>query len=240
MAARCVLHIVTRGGGNLNAHTTMTPMKAEQIVEAAGIEDAQTIIADFAAAGLVKAYALAIETIDARGKSECVRGATVPVDLWQRVILESMVADVWASGTFRLAGSELVGGAPAAVVTGITFNAKHIDWLIAHHDGTHVARRSKRKAKAAPMAVAVAAEPVDETKVSIADAPPLQRKADPAAIPPGALLASMEQTMRALSKSRGTIYNLIERGKLTRQETGLRGVSIEVASIRAFAGLEDL
>lgn len=212
-------------------------MKTEQIVEAAGIEDAQTIIADFAAAGLVKAYALAIETIDARGKSECVRGARVPVELWQRVILESIVADVWASGTFRLAGSELVGGAPAAVVTGITFNAKHIDWLIAHHDGTPLAPRRKRKAKAAPKA---AAEPVVEGDVDDADAPPARRKADPATIPPGALLASMEQTMRALSKSRGTIYNLIERGKLIRQETGLRGVSIEVASIRAFAGLEEL
>lgn len=99
-----VLEYATRGGGIMNAHTTMTPMKAAQIVEAAGIEDAQTIIVDFTAAGLVKAYALAIQTIDARGASTCVRGATVPADLWQRVILDGIVADVWASDTFRLAG----------------------------------------------------------------------------------------------------------------------------------------
>ncbi|GHH16175.1 hypothetical protein GCM10008023_19880 [Sphingomonas glacialis] len=209
-------------------------MKAAQVVEAAGIEDAQTIIADFAAAGLVKAYALAIETIDATGNSASFRGATVPVDFWQRLILDSIVADVWVSGTFRLAGSELIGGAPAAVVTGITFNAKHIEWLIAHHEGTPIARRRKRKAKGAPKPAA--ARPVDEVVVDVADVRPLRRKADPAAIPPGALLASMEQTMQALNKSRGTIYNLIEQGKLTRKETGLRSVSIEVASIRAFAG----
>ena len=220
----------------MNAHTTITPMKAAQIVEAAGIEDAQTIIADFTAAGLVKAYALAIETIDARGASTCVRGATMPVDLWQRVILDGIVADVWASGTFRLAGSELVGGAPAAVVTGITFNAKHIDWLIAHHEGARLSRRRKRKAPAAPV---VSTEAVDEVVEANADVPPSRRKADPAAIPPGALLATMEQAEAALGVSRGTIYNLIKRRKLVRAETGLRSVSIEVASIRAFAGLAD-
>lgn len=212
-------------------------MKAAQLVEAAGVEDAQTIVADFAAAGLVKTYALAIETIDARGGSTCVRGATVPVDLWQRVILDGIVADVWASGTFRLAGSELVGGAPAAVVTGITFNAKHIDWLIAHHEGAPVSRRRKRKAPAGPQ-VAVA-EAVDKLVEAVADAPPVRRKADLTAIPPGALLATMEQAENALGVCRGTIYNLVERGKLVRKETGLRSVSIEVASIRAFAGLAD-
>jgi len=145
-------------------------MKAVQIVEAAGIEDAQTIVADFAAAGLVKAYALAIETIDARGKSACVRGATVPADLWQRVILDGIVADVWASGTFRLAGADLVGGPPAAIVTGVTFNAKHIDWLIAHHDGVPAPRRRKRKSAADP----VIARPVDEADAALLPKPRLR------------------------------------------------------------------
>jgi hypothetical protein len=208
-------------------------MKAAQIVETAGVQDAQTIIADFAAAGLVKAYALAIETIDARGQSACMRGATVPADLWQRVILDGIIADVWASGTVRLAGSELVGGPPAAIVTGITFNAKHIDWLIAHHDGVSVPRRRKRKAAAAP----AISGPADEADVPAADVPSPKPKANPAAIPAGALFASMEQTMLALNKSRGTIYNLIERGQLIRHNDGLRSVSIDVASIRAFAGV---
>jgi hypothetical protein len=186
----------------------------------------------------VKAYALAIKVIDARGVSTCVRGATMPVDLWQRVILDGIAADVWASGTFRLAGSELVGGAPAAVVTGITFNAKHIDWLIAHHDGAPVSRRRMRKTTDAPKKDA--AQPI-ETVAEVAsvaeDAVTVRRRPDPSAIPPGALVATIKQTETALGVSRGTVYNLIDRGKLLRVEgTSLRSVKIDAASVRALAG----
>lgn len=214
-------------------------MKAVEQVEAAGLEDARRIVADFAAAGLVKSYALMIETIDARGVSACVRGATVPVEIWQRVVLGDIADDVWSAGTVRLPGSELVGGVPAVIVTGITFSRKHIDWLIAHHDGVPLSRRRKRKPnpKAAPQAVATVVANEDD---DVAAAPPAAiRKANPGVIPTGALFASMEQTMVALNKSRGTIYNLIERGQLIRHNDGLRSVSIEVASIRAFAGLAD-
>ncbi len=209
-------------------------MKAVQLVEAAGIEDAQTIISEFAAAGLVKAYALVIETIDARGGSTTVRGATVPTELWQRVILDGIIADVWASGTFRLAGSELIGGAPAAVVTGITFHPKHIDWLISHHDGVPHRRRGKRKAPATAAVVPPAGvvSPASVTQ----PAPQKQRITDTSAIPSGALLASVDQAMKATGLSRGTINNLIKRGTLVRAPTGLRSVSIEVASIRALVG----
>lgn len=228
-----MLPTATFGGAILNTFLTITPMKAVELVEAAGIEDARRIIADFAAAGLVKSYALKIETIDARGARHCARGPTIPEEVWQRVVLGDLADDVWSSGTVRLAGSELLGGDPATIVTGVTFNPKHIAWLIAHHQGAPTARRRKRKAKVAPNAAA--AEAVDKAEVDVPDAPPSRRKADPAAIPPGALLASMEQAESALGVSRGTIYNLLKRGKLIRAETGLRSVSIEVASIKAFA-----
>ena len=205
----------------MNALTTLTPMKAVEQVEAAGLEDARRIVADFAAAGLVKSYALMIETIDARGVSACVRGATVPAELWQRVVLGDIADDVWSAGTVRLAGSELVGGEPAAIVTGITFSRKHIDWLIAHHDGVPLSRRRKRKSKAAPPMAATV--PISEADDEAADTPSVRRKANPGAIPVGALFASMEQTMVALNKSRGTIYNLIKRGDLVRKDdTGHR------------------
>lgn len=92
-----------------------------------------------------------------------------------------------------------MGGAAAAVMTDITFNAKHIDWLIAHHDGAPVARRRKRKA-AGPVR-ATEAEPMEHDAAE----PRLGRKADPTAIPPGALTATMEQTEAALGLSRGTV-----------------------------------
>lgn len=220
----------------LNALTTMTPMKAAELVEAAGIEDARRIIADFAAAGLVKSYALVIETIDARGVSTCLRGATIPTEVWQRVVLDGIADNVWTGGTVRVAGGELIGSAPASVVTGITFNAKHIDWLISHHDGAPKLRRTRARPsqKKKPAQVVVASPPASGD-----DHAPLQmhrRKPDPGAIPPGALLATIGQTMKALGLSRGTINNLLKRGTLVRKETGLRSVSIEVASIQAFAG----
>jgi len=232
------LEYATRGGGILNAHTTITPMKAVQIVEAAGIEDAPTIIADFAAAGLVKGYALATETVDARGVRTCVRGAKVPVEFWQRATMDGVDVDVWTSGTFRLAGSDLVGGAPAAVVTGITFNAKHIDWLIAHHDGVTVSRRRKRKASVAPTEDAQqATEAVADVNADRQGASRARRQPDPAAISPAALVATMKETEAMLGVCRGTVYNLIDRGKLVRVKgTSLRSVKIEAASVRALAG----
>lgn len=231
-ARACVLRDATRGGEILNAVTTLTPMKAVELVEAAGIEDARRIIADFAAADLVTSYALVTKTTNARGAGTCVRGATIPADLWQRVVLGGIADDVWSSGTVRLEGSDLVGGSPAVVMTGITFKRASIEWLIAHHAGTLPARPRKRKATTPPQAREV--QSLDQ----VAATPRPRRKRDPAAIPAGALTATMEQTEAALGVSRGTVYNLIDRGKLVRvKETGLRSVIIEVASIHAFAGL---
>lgn len=229
-ARACVVRDATRGGEILNATTTLTPMKAVELVEAAGIDDARRIIADFAEAGLITSYALVTKTIDTRGAGTCVRGAIIPADLWRRVVLGGIADDVWSSGTVRLAGSDLVGGDPAVVMTGITFKLDSIKWLIAHHAGTLPARPRKRKATTPPQADEV--QSVDQ----VAAAPRPRRTRDPAAIPAGALTATMEQTEAALGVSRGTVYNLIDRGRLVRvKETGLRSVIIEVASIRAFA-----
>lgn len=209
----------------MNAHTTITPMKAAQLVEAAGIADGKRIIADFAAGGFVKSYALSIETLDMRGDSTVVLGPKIPKAMWKRIVQAGRTTDVWTSGTVHLAG--------AAIITGITFKPDSIDWLIAHHVGAPPSVAGSRKP--AP-ARAVAPEPTSEDVGGVPVEVAKDHHASPPAIPPGALFASMEQTMRALNKSRGTIYNLIKRGKLVRRDTGLRSISIEVASIRAFAG----
>ena len=171
----------------MNALTTITPVKAVELVEGAGIDNARRIIADFAAAGLVKSYALVIEMIDARGVSESSRGATIPAEVWGRIVRDAIADDVWTSGTVSLAGSLLIGGEPTAKVTGITFSAKHIDWLIAHHNGVPTSRRSKRKA-ALPVAVSASS-----STDAIEDAPlpsTTRRRPDPTAIPEGAIPVS--------------------------------------------------
>jgi len=91
----------------LTAFSPIPPMKAVEFVEAAGIADGRRLIADRAAAGLVKSYALVIETLEADGKRAQVRGVTVPTDLWLRIILEGVAEDVWTGGTVRLAAAEL-------------------------------------------------------------------------------------------------------------------------------------
>jgi len=58
----------------LTAFSPIPPMKAVEFVEAAGIADGRRLIADRAAAGLVKSYALVIETLEADGKRAQVRG----------------------------------------------------------------------------------------------------------------------------------------------------------------------
>ncbi|CAM3135213.1 hypothetical protein SPAN111604_05585 [Sphingomonas antarctica] len=214
----------------MNAFTSITPMKAAELVEAAGIDNARQIIADHTAAGLVRSYALVIETIDQRGTSECTRGGAVPVELWQRVVREGVADDVWSRGTVRLPGAELIGGNSAAVVTGITFSPKHIDRLIAHHVIATKATATKQ-GRTLPTA------PVETHDDVVPAEPQARRAADPSAIPAGAMLATIQQAMAALGLSRGTINKLLDEGRLVRSETGMRAVRIDVASIRTFAGI---
>lgn len=212
----------------MNAFSPITPRKAVELVEAAGIEHARRIVADFAAAGLVKSYALVIERIEPGGASAIVRGATISPELWQRIV--SNDAD-WSSGTVRLAGSDLVGGEPAAIITGITFKPDSIDWLIDHNAGVPRVRRRQQQVGAAPSVTACSAPPTaaPDSKPE----PPGRPHPNSGAIPSGALFATIDQAMKALGVSRGTINNLINNGKLARVHIG-RAARIEVASIRAF------
>lgn len=217
----------------MNTFAPVAPMKALEMVEAASLEAGRQIIADFTAAGLVKTYALVIEMIDARGVATCVRGATIPPTLWQRIILEDAVADVWNSGTVRLDGSELIGGALAVVITGITFNPKHLGKLLEHHG--QAPETAPRAAAEAP-ARAKAADAICKADVAaapVAQTPQSQRQ-EPAAIKPGAIWATVREAMSATGLGRTKINELMNDGTLVRKKFG-RATRIEVASIRALA-----
>lgn len=196
-------------------------MMAADLVEAAGIKNARRIIADFAAGGFVKSYAKSIETIDERGVGTVVLGPKIPSTLWKRIVQTGQDRDVWSTGTVHLAGS--------AIITAITFKPNDIDELIAHHVGKSRSRRPDPQPSVeldASLPAVTADAPLTRAK---------EREPNPSAIPPGALLASVDEAMSALGVSRGTINNLINNGTLIRTKIG-RAVRIEVASIHALAG----
>ncbi|WP_341208692.1 hypothetical protein [uncultured Sphingomonas sp.] len=58
----------------MTAFHPVPPTKAIQLVELVGVPNAAQLIRDFTAAGLVKSYALVLETIEASGSRICVRG----------------------------------------------------------------------------------------------------------------------------------------------------------------------
>ena len=202
-------------------------MKAVELIESAGNLDARRVISDNAAAGLVKSFARVIETEPVAGGRDRLLGATVPVDLWQRIIREGVIEDVWTGGTVRLAGADMIGGAPAVSITGIGFAEKHLHQTIDHHRG-QVSGEPRSKKVTVELAGKIAA-PVD--------APLAERSApDPAAIPAGAMLCTIKQAMAALGMGRTKINEMMADGRLVRVKID-GAARIEVASIRASAGL---
>lgn len=213
----------------MTAFHPIAPSKAVEFIEAAGVPEARRILADFAAAGVVKTYALSIETVEVNGKAACVRQSAVPADLWQRIIREGAVDDVWTGGTVRLKPTDLIGGAPEVRITGVGFGEKYLQRVVDHHCGPQP--KAPARSAAAPMKVVPASVAVDPP----APAPhPVNKKPDPAAIRAGALLATVKQAEAALGFGRTKINELMNDGTLVRVKKG-HAVRIEVASIRAFA-----
>lgn len=210
----------------MSAFYPIAPLKAVEFVEAAGVSGGRRLIADFAAAGMMKSYALVIETIEVGGPRHSVRDSTVPPALWDRIIREGLVDEVWTGGTVRLSAGHLVGGEPEVRITGVRFSEKHLQRLVDHHHGTQVRPAPAVKAPAA------AATVVDDSHATT----PKRRQPDLNAIPPGALTVSVSQAQAALGLGRTKINELMNDGRLVRKKID-RSVRIEVASIYALAGI---
>lgn len=106
----------------MSAHRPILPAKAIELVDAAGLQDPQVLLADFAAAGLIRTYALVRETASADAPIETVRDAQIPSEAWQRIVTEKKVVDAFNGGTVRLQGSGLRGGLPSVQITGVSFS----------------------------------------------------------------------------------------------------------------------
>ena len=91
------------------AHVPIPPRRAAGLVDHAQVGPPADVLADFAAAGLVKAYARLQETVHCDGRREEVRDKRISRETWRRVIAEGRVEDI-ATGTVRLGGSAEFGG----------------------------------------------------------------------------------------------------------------------------------
>lgn len=191
------------------------------MVERAGVRDANRLIVDFASAGLVKAYALVIETLGETQGNSVLRGAAIPVDLWHRIVRDGLSEHVWRGGTLRMSGDP-ASGLPAVNLTGVTFNEKSLRRLINHHCG-----ESQSTVGGSIRAAKPAQEPV---------LPPAPSQSGPnaEAIPPGAILVTVNQAMVALGLGRTKINELMNDGRLVRRKVD-GGTRIEVESIRRLA-----
>lgn len=201
----------------MSAHQPILPSKAIERVEAAGLSEASKLLADFAAAGLIKTYALARVTTQAGQTPETVRDAVVPAGVWQRINAEGKVAGAFEGGTVRLAGSDLIGGEPEVQITGISFSESSLTKVLARYS-------SKQQVVAATQPNAVAA-PVPEAQPTREQSADLNAEADTKAPPPilpGDLVASVAQAMQVTGLGRTKINELMNDGTLARKKLGRR------------------
>lgn len=225
--------------GNFNP---IAPRKAAELVDMADLGDASTVLADFAVAGLIKAYARIIETVDAGGARAEVRDSRIPRDLWRRICDEGKVADIWATGSVRLPGSDLRGGTPSVSLIGIRFDDKSLQTVISQHGGplTAIAKDVDDTAAAPATPGAAQVQPADEAAAIVPSS------AAPAAVPTkrvrqglpeGAVMVTVAQAEAATGLGRTTIDKLMKAGTLVRVKVGSRTL-ITVESIRTLIAIE--
>jgi hypothetical protein len=227
----------------LTAFHPLPPKKAIQLVEEAGVIDAALMIRDYAAAGIVKSYAMVVETIGADGGRSCVRDAAIPVALWHRMIDEGADEGIWTGATVRLAGSDATA-VPKVNITGVRFNEGDLHKLVALLGDGAVAAPDIRITPAveAPAPVGVP-ETRTEDVPAVVDTPAPRktrerRQPDPSILMPGKLLLTVAETQAALGLGRTKVNELMNDGRLVRKHID-GGVRVEVASVRALAGIID-
>ncbi len=227
----------------MTAFHPLPPKKAIQLVEEAGVMDAALMIRDYAAAGIVKSYAMVVETIGADGSRSCVRDAAIPVALWHRMIDEGADEAIWTGATVRLAGIEATA-VPKANITGVRFNEGDLYKIVTLLGDGAVAAPDIR---ATPAVEAPAPFGVPDTRTedvpAVVDVPAPRktrerRQPDPTILMPGKLLLTVTETQAALGLGRTKINELMNDGRLVRTKIDGR-VGIDVNSVRALAGIRD-
>ncbi|MEH6790657.1 hypothetical protein [Parasphingorhabdus sp.] len=212
----------------MSAHTPLLPSKAIKLVEEAGLAEAQSILADYAAAGLVKTYALMRTTISAGQAPRSVRDAAIPAEVWQRIIADGKTAEALNGGTARLAGSDLIGGEPDVQITGIRFS----DVSLGNVLGRYCSEPKPITSCKAKKATIPTQPPESNAELSAESHMSPPEKVQPP-IRGSDLTATIAQVMQSTGIGRTKINDLMNNGTLVRKKIGSRTV-ITVESIKRY------
>ena len=199
--------------------TAFQPLSASAaigLVEAAGIQDARQMIADFAAAGLLKTYALAIEIVEEGGQRRTIRGSAIPAELWHRIVDEGRLNEAWRGGMVRL-----TAGQPQVAITGISFSEKHVERLVEQYRPAMATASLAPTVQAAVRDEALSPPPAEKRRL------PLGAES----IPSAAELVTVDQAIAALGLGRTKVNQLMSEGRLHRVKIGRRTL-IKMDSIR--------
>lgn len=212
----------------MSEHLPILPWEAIEILEAAGVQNPKVILADYAAAGIIKTYALVRETASVGLAVETVRDASIPRDVWQRIVAENKACDALNGGTVRVQGSYLGGGAPSIQITGVSFLEASLAKILKRYSRT-LKQTSVSKLEPTPSLSAIN----DSASVSNG----CKGKRIVPTIKPGDLLASIAQTMQVTGLRRGKVGGLLKQGILVKKEVGRRTL-VTVESIERFCDVE--
>lgn len=210
------------------SHQPITPSRAVELVEARNLKQAQSLLADFAAAGLIKTYALVRHIRPIEGPSLTIRDSQIPPEEWERIISSNNIDEAFNGGTVRLEGSAFKQGTPSVQITGVSFSEASLVKVLERYCARSLAAISEQPtAGLSKPADEDISKPVEPAK---APAKPVPR------IRPGDLTASIAQTMQATGLKRTKIDDLMKQNKLVRKKVGRRTL-ITVESIEKFIGV---
>ena len=211
----------------MSVHQPILPAKAVELVESRGLDGADALLADFAAAGLIKTYALVREVRPAGGPTKVLRDAQIPAQDWERIVASEKIQTALNGGTVRLEGSPLQGGMSSVLITGISFSEAALIKVLDRYcvdSPVGVSRQfSGCDAHATTKGIAPSFE---ASKAKNEDVQPIR---------PGDLTASVAQTERATGLGRTTIDKLMRDGTLVRKKVGRRTL-ITVENIERLVG----
>lgn len=208
-------------------HQPVLPARAIELVKSRNLDAADILLADFAAAGLIKTYALVREIRPVGGPTRTIRDTQIPPEEWDRIVTTGNVGVALNGGTVRLEGSPLNGGIPTVLITGVSFSetslVKVLDRYCAQAPVTHGTTLSKSNCQMEAKTPASSFQNGGTSKKAV---PPIKQ---------GDLTASVAQTMQATSLGRTKIDRLMRDGKLVRRKVGNRTL-ITVESIERLVG----
>ncbi len=125
----------------MSVHQPIFPAKAIELVKSRDLEKADALLADFAAAGLIKTYALVREIRPTGGPTKVVRDAQIPAQDWERIVASKKIQA--ALGLFRQrlnVGNW--GGERNVCLSGLRLLHRRVDLTLASTGSPYLAYRN--------------------------------------------------------------------------------------------------